>query len=143
MIALRRFLPLFYVAGFVDPEERVEGTPAVWVHRPVIGVFHAAPVDPFGTGRHFNDVVEPALLKNEDLERLLAAIEDDASRIVRDVLPSRAALSSGRREVLATFFALLGIRLSSRFGDLDEAEARHALLRAHRFVLAPKPAIPG
>jgi hypothetical protein len=121
---LRRFLPRFYVEGFVDPEERVEGTPAVWVHRPVIGVFQAAPVEPRGTGRHFNDVVEPALLKNEDLERLLAAIEDDASRIVREVLPSRAALSFAQREVLATLFALLGIRLSSRFGDLDEAEAR-------------------
>lgn len=124
MTALRRFLPRFYVEGFVDPEENIEGSPAVWVHRPVIGVFQAAPVEPFGSGRHFNEVDEPALQKNEDLERLLAAIEDDASRLVRETLPSRTALSSAQRDVLAMFFALLGIRLSSRFGDLAEAEAR-------------------
>jgi hypothetical protein len=124
VIALRRFLPRFYVEGFVDPEERIEGAPAVWVHRPVIGVFQPAPVEPRGTGRHFNEVDEPALQKNEDLERLLAAVENDASKLVRETLPSRTALSPPEREVLASFFALLGIRLSSRFGDLDEAEAR-------------------
>jgi hypothetical protein len=121
---VRRFLPRFYVEGFVDPEVDVEGAPAVWVHRPVIGVFQPAPVEPFGAGRHFNAVDEPALQKNEDLERLLAAMENDASKLVRETLPSRAALSPAQREVLATLFALLGIRLSSRFGDLDEAEAR-------------------
>jgi hypothetical protein len=39
-------------------------------------------------------------------------------------LASRTALSPAERDVLATFFALLGIRLSSRVGDLDEAEGR-------------------
>jgi hypothetical protein len=124
VIALRRFLPRFYLEGFLDPEEHVDGSPAVWVHRPVTGVFQPAPVEPRGTSRHFNEVDEPALQKNDDLEQLLAAIENDASRLIRETLPSRAALSPAERDVLAKFFALLGIRLSSRFGDLAEAEAR-------------------
>lgn len=82
MKALRRFLPRFYVEGFVDPEEHVEGSPAVWVHRPVIGMFQPAPVEPGGTNRHFNEVDEPALRENEDLEPLLAATEDEAARLV-------------------------------------------------------------
>jgi len=120
---MRRFLPRFYVEAFVDPDERVDGSPAVWVHRPVIGVFQAAPVESDGTKRHFNQV-EPALQKNEDLETLLAAVESVAGRLIAEKLPARGALSIAEREVLASFFALLGIRLSSRFGDLDEAEAR-------------------
>ncbi len=121
---MRRFLPRFYVEAFVDPDERVDGSPAVWVHRPAIGVFQAAPVTPDGAKRHFNEVDEPALQKNEDLEHLLAAVESDAAWLVAERLPARGTLSLGEREVLASFFALLGIRLSSRFGDLDEAEAR-------------------
>ena len=124
MTALRRFLPRFYLEGFLDPEEHVEGSPAVWVHRPVIGVFQPAPVEPRGTSRHFNEVDEPALQKNDDLEQLLGAIENDASGLIRERLPARTSLAPVEREVLARFFALLGIRLSSRFGDLDEVEAR-------------------
>ncbi len=121
---MRRFLPRFYVEAFVDPDERVDGSPAVWVHRPVIGVFQAAPVEPDGTKRHFNEVEEPALQKNEDLEVLLAGVESDAARLIAEKLPVRSKLSSAERELLASLFALLGIRLSSRFGDLDETEAR-------------------
>jgi len=121
---MRRFLPRFYVESFVDPDEHARGAPAVWIHRPVIGVFQPAPVEPDGTSRHFNEVDEPALQKNEDLERLLAAVEDDAARLIGEKLPARTALVAAERDVLASFFALLGIRLSSRFGDLDEAEAR-------------------
>jgi hypothetical protein len=121
--ALRRFLPRFYVEGFVDPEEHVEGSPAVWIHRPVIGVFQPAPVEPRGASRHFNEVDEPALQKNDDLEQLLAAIESDAAALIRERLPAPTSLAPVEREVLAKFFALLGIRLSSRFGELDEAEA--------------------
>jgi hypothetical protein len=121
---VRRFLPRFYLEGFVDPGERVDGAPAVWVHRPAMGVFQAAPLEPDGASRHFNEVDEPALRKNEDLEQLLAATEDEAGRLIREKLSSRSALAPGEREVLASFFALLGIRLSSGFGDLDEAEAR-------------------
>ncbi len=124
MSTVRRFLPRFYVEGFVDPDERAEGAPAVWVHRPVIGVFQPAPVEPEGAHRHFNDVDEPALQKNEDLERLLGAVEDDAARLIREKIAARTSLVPAERDVLASFFALLGIRLSSRFGDLDEAEAR-------------------
>jgi len=124
VIPLRRFLPRFYVEGFVDRDVSADGAPPVWVHRPVIGVFQRAPVESGGTSRHFNEVEEPALQKNDDLERLLAAIEDDAARLIEEKLPARAALAPAEREVLASFFALLGIRLSSRFGDLDEAEAR-------------------
>jgi hypothetical protein len=118
-------LPRFYVEGFVDPDERAMGVPVVWVHRPAIGVFQAAPVEPQGTSRHFNEVDDPALRKSEDLERLLAEVEPDASNLVREKLPSRTELSPAERDLLARFFALLGIRLSSRFGELDEAEARH------------------
>ncbi len=121
---MRRFLPRFYIEGFVDPYERAHGAPVVWVHRPVIGVFQAAPVEPGGATRHFNEVDESALQKNEDLERLLAAFEDDAARLIGEKLPARTAFAPAEREVLSSFFALLGIRLSSRFGDLDEAEAR-------------------
>jgi hypothetical protein len=121
---LRRFLPRFYLEGFLDPKEHVDGSPAVWVHRPVIGVFQPAPVEPRGTSRHFNEVDEPALQKNDDFEQLLGAIENDASRLIRERLPARTPLAPAEREVLAQFFALLGIRLSSRFGDLDEAETR-------------------
>jgi hypothetical protein len=122
--AVRRFLPRPYVEAFVDPDERVEGLPAVWVHRPAIGVFQLAPLEPDGTNRHFNEVDEPALQKNQVLEQLLAAFEDDAARLVREKLAARTALDPAERDVLASFFALLGIRLSPRFGDLDEAEAR-------------------
>ncbi len=124
MNGLRRFLPRFYVEGFVDPEEHAEGSRAVWVHRPVIGVFQPAPVEPDGKNRHFNEVDEPALRKSDDLERLLAAVEDEAARLIGEKLAARTAVAPAEREVLASFFALLGIRLSSRFGDLDEAEAR-------------------
>lgn len=142
--SVHRFLPRFYLEGFVDPDVRVDGSPAVWIHRAAIGAFQPAPLEPDGGGRpssshsgnpsgnpssnpssnHFNEVDDPALRKCEDLERLLAAVEDDAARLVREKLPARTPLAPAEREVLATFFALLGIRLSSRFGDLDEAEAR-------------------
>jgi hypothetical protein len=119
---VRRFLPRFYIEGFVDPE--AGGAPTVWIHRPVIGVFQPAPVESGGGERHFNLVEEPALRKNDDLERLLGAIEDDAAVLIREKLSRRTALAPVERDALASFFALLGIRLSSRFADLDEAEAR-------------------
>lgn len=121
---MRRFLPRLYVEGFIDPGEHVEGAPAVWVHRPVIGVFQAAPTEPDGTHRHFNEVDEPALQKHENLERLLADVETAAAQLIREKLPARTGLAPAERAVLASFFAVLGIRLSSRLGDLDEAEAR-------------------
>ncbi len=121
---MRRFLPRFYLEGFVDPDEHAAGFPVVWVHRPVIGVFKNAPVEPGGANRHFNEVDEPGLRKNADLEQLLEVVEDDAARLIREKLSRRIALAPAERDVLATLFALLGIRLSSRFGDLDEAEAR-------------------
>lgn len=121
---MRRFLPRFYLEGFVDPDEHAIGFPVVWVHRPVFGVFQAVHVEPRGTNRHFNEVDEPALQKADDLERLIEAVEDDAARVIREKLSTHRALAPAERDVLARFFALLGIRLSSRFGDLDEAEAR-------------------
>jgi hypothetical protein len=121
---MRRFLPRRYLEPFVDPDERIDGSPAVWVHRPAVGVFQRAPLEPEGTSRHFNEVDEPALRKNEDLERLLAEIEEEAARLIRERLPARTALGPAERDALASFFGLLGIRLSSGFGDLDEREAR-------------------
>jgi hypothetical protein len=68
---VRRFLPRTYLEEFVDPDASLDGSPAVWVHRPAIGVFQAAPLEPGGRSRHFNEVEEPALQKNDDLEHLL------------------------------------------------------------------------
>lgn len=108
----------------MDPEQRAGGAPAVWVHRAAIGVFQAAPTEPDGTHRHFNEVDEPALQKHHDLDRLLADVEAEAGWLVRERLSARTRLAPAERAVLASFFAVLGIRLSSRLGDLAEAEAR-------------------
>lgn len=121
---MHRYLPRFYLEGFVDPDERLDGAPAVWIHRAAIGAFQAARLEADGASRHFNEVDDPALRKGEDLERLLEAVEGEAARLFREKLPARTPLAPAEREVLASFFALLGIRLSSRFADLDEAEAR-------------------
>lgn len=94
------------------------------MHRPAVGVFRPAPVEPDAARRHFNEVDEPALLKNEDLEPLLADVEGEAATLIREKLAARLVLQPRERELLASFFALLGIRLSSGFGDLDEREAR-------------------
>lgn len=120
---MQRYLPRFCLEAFVDPRESTLGRPAVWVHRPAIGVFQPAPVDPQGARWHFNYVDEPALRKNDDLEPLLASLENDAERLVAEI-PARSGIAAEGREVLSRFLALLGIRLSARFGDLDEAEAR-------------------
>jgi len=118
-----RFLPRSYVEAFVDPDEKVEGGPAVWVHRSAFGVFQAVPVEPRGSERHFN-VPDPGTLRyNAELERRLAAVEEEAARLVRERLSEHRPLAPDERDVLATFVATLGIRLSSRFGDLEDAEA--------------------
>ena len=120
---MRRFLPSFYVEGFADPGHSIDGSPAVWVHRTAIGEFKRARVEPDGTNRHFNEMPGPPLQGDDDLEVLLEAIEGEAARLIGEKLPTRTALVPAEREVLASFFALLGIRLSSRFADLDAAEA--------------------
>jgi len=128
---VRRLLPRSHVASFVDDDEG-DGRPFVWVHRPAIGVFQRAPIDPDGTRRHFNETDDPALAKHERLERLLLALEEDAARLVAEKLTARAALSASERDLLASFFGLLGIRLSPRLADLDESEAR----RGHEELLS-------
>jgi hypothetical protein len=132
---MRRYLPRSYVEAFVDPDARPGAAPAVWVHRPAVGVFQRAPVEPDGARRHFNEVDDQSLRAREDLEPLLADVEGEAARLVAERLPARGALSGDERERLASFFALLGMRLSARFGDLDEAEGRRGyeeLLRVLR-----------
>jgi uncharacterized protein DUF4238 len=121
---VRRFLPRSYVEGFVDTDGRGDGPPFVWVHRPAIGAFQKAPIEPEGERRHFNEVVEPALRAKDDLEPVLAAVEAEAGRLIVERLEARAALAPAERDVLASFFAALGMRLSSRFADLDPGEAR-------------------
>ena len=117
-----RFLPRSHVEAFVDPDEQVDGDGAVWVHRSAFGVFVAAPVEPRDGERHFN-VPEPGTLRlSAGLELRLAGVEDEAARLIRERLPERRALAPADRELL-------------------ELNAR-TLQRAHRFVLAPKPAIP-
>jgi len=66
----------------------------------------------------------PALEKCADLERLLDALEEETARLFVERLPSRVTLTLAERDILSSFFALLGVRLSWRFPDLDEAEAR-------------------
>jgi hypothetical protein len=118
-----RFLPRSYVEAFVDPEEKFDGGPAVWVHRSAFGVFQAVPVEPRGGERHFN-VPDPGTLRHHaELERRLAAVEEDAARLIRERLQEHRPLAPDEREVLWTFVAALGIRLSSRYGDLNDAEA--------------------
>jgi hypothetical protein len=121
---VRRYLPRSYVEGFVDPDERVGGGPAVWVHRSVIGVFQAAPLEPDGTRPHFNEVNEPGLQKHDALDTVLADVETEAARLVREKIGARLELAPAERDLLASFFAALGMRLSSRLGDLDVAQAR-------------------
>jgi hypothetical protein len=112
----------------------------VWVHRTAIGEFKRTPVEPDGANRHFNEVSEPPLRKDGELERLLTDVEVEAARLIGEKLPVRTALAPAEREVLASFFALLGLRLSSRFADLDPAEVRRgyaqllALLRDMKWV---------
>jgi hypothetical protein len=118
-----RFLPRSYVEAFVDSDEEVDGGPAVWVHRAAFGAFQAVSVEPRGGERHFN-VPDPGTLRHcAELERRLAEVQEDAARLIRERLAERRPLAPEEREVLATYFATLGIRLSSRFGDLDDAEA--------------------
>jgi hypothetical protein len=121
--ATMRFLPRSYVEAFADPDEQVDGGPAVWVHRAAFGAFQAVPPEPRAGERHFNVPELGTLRRNADLEARLATVEEDAARLVRERLPARQPLAPAEREVLATFFAAIGIRLSSRFGDLDDAEA--------------------
>ena len=121
--ATMRILPRSYVEAFVDPDAMVDGDPAVWVHRAAFGVFKAVPVEPRGGERHFNVPDAGTLRHNVELERRLAMVEESAARLVRERLAERGPLAPDERDVLATYFAILGIRLSSRFGDLDDSEA--------------------
>jgi hypothetical protein len=130
----RRILPRRYVGAFVDPEVHVDGAPAVWVHRPALGVFQATPAEPRGGERHFNVPDERSLRYNAPLERRLVEVEDDAARLIRQRLPQRSALDADERDVLASLFALIGIRLSSRFADLDDAEAARGYEQLHAIV---------
>lgn len=124
---MRRYLPRSYLERFLDqdPPRGEEGR--VWVHRPAIGMFQLAPLEPDGIWRHFNEVDEPALQKNDDLEELLALVDPDATRLIERVLPEQAPLAPEDRATLATYFALLGVRLSSKFGLLAETEARRGV----------------
>lgn len=118
-----RILPRFLVEAFVDPATRVDGEPAVWVHRPAEGVFRASPVEPRDDERHFNVPDGRSPPRSPELEGLLAGVEEEAARVIRHALPGRSGLGPGERDVLATFFAVVGVRLSPRVGDLDDGEA--------------------
>lgn len=120
---MRHYFPRFYVEGFVDADERGDGGPFVWVHRTALGMFMRTPVVAPDGARHFNVVEEGGLDGCPRLEERLAAIEPEAARLVTSRLPAREPLSPAERDALASFFALLGIRLSSRVGDLAEDEA--------------------
>jgi len=120
---MRQYLPTSYIRGFADPDPADAARPTVWVHRAVAGEFQAAPVEPEPGETHFNRAGTVAG-KSADLEQLLEGLEGEASRLLAERLPLRAALAPAERDLLSAYFALLGVRLSPRFADIDETEAR-------------------
>lgn len=120
----RRYLPRFYLEGFAEPESAPGEARCVWVYRAPIGEWkRAAPEPEPGGGRHFNDMEGEAADAARELDEAQRAVEADAARIVRERLPARAPLAPEERRLLASFFALLAVRLSPRFAGIDRGEA--------------------
>ena len=67
---------------------------------------------------------EPAPERCQELERALETVEEETARLLSGKISSREPLAPAERDVLSTFFALLGIRLSPGFAELEESEAR-------------------
>ncbi len=118
----RTYLPRPYLEGFGAGEP---GAAAICVYRAAIGEWKRAPVEAGeAMGRHFNRVDDADLHKAPDLDLALAAIEADAASLVNGKLARGEPLGGAERRLLASFFALLGVRLSPRFAQIGEEEAR-------------------
>ena len=121
----RTYLPRSYLEGFRTGEPETAGGAVVWVYRAPVGEWKRAAVDGDGSrARHFNSVEDADLHKAPDLDQALAGIEADAAALVAGKLARRQPLAGAERALLASFFALLGVRLSPRFAQIDEGEAR-------------------
>ena len=121
----RTYLPHSYLEGFGATGPETAGSPAVWVYRAAIGEWKCAPVAGDGSaGRHFNRVEDSDLHRAPDLDQALADIEEGAAELVAGKLARRQSLAGAERALLASFFALLGVRLSPRFAQIAEGEAR-------------------
>jgi hypothetical protein len=120
----RQYLPRFYLEGFAEPEPPPGEARSVWVYRAPIGEWkQAGTVPAAGGGRHFNDMEGEAEDAGHALDEAQRALEADAARIFRDRLPARAPLAPEERGLLASFFALLAVRLSPRFAGIEQGEA--------------------
>jgi hypothetical protein len=118
----RTYLPRPYLESFRDGET---GGPGVFVYRAAIGEWKRASVAGGDlSGPHFNEIGDAALHKAPDLDLALAAIEADAAGLVAGKIARREPLSAAERRLLASFFGLLGVRLSPRFAQIEEGEAR-------------------
>ena len=124
---MRTYLPRAYLEGFVDPDLRAAGEEAVWAHRPVLGLFQKMPLEPAGGLRHFNEVTEAALAPKEALEGPLERIQSDAMAVLRRATGERRPPTPEERRLAAEFMALLAVRLSRGYQDLDDAEARRGV----------------
>jgi len=120
----RRYLPRFYLQGFAEPDPPPGEDRAVWVYRAPIGEWkRTAPEPAPGGGRHFNEVEGEVAEEGRELDEAQQALEADAARIFRERLPARDPLAPEERGLLASFFALLAVRLSPRFAGIDRGEA--------------------
>jgi hypothetical protein len=120
----RRYLPRFYLEGFAEPDPPTGEAPSVWVYRAPIGEWKRAAAEPApGGGRHFNDMEGEAEDGGRALDETQRALEPEAARVFRERLPARGPLVPEERSLLASFFALLAVRLSPRFAGIDEGEA--------------------
>ncbi len=135
-----RWLPRFYLEGFADPDE--PGASTLWVYRAPVGQWRATRVDGRESAdRDYNEVTDPVLARGPDPDELFSARAADLGALLREHLPSRRPLPAADRELLATFFAFLGVRRSPRSAGMDDAEARAgervlaALLREMGWVL--------
>jgi len=118
---VRSFLPAAYLRRFAVPGSRLA---TCWVWRPAVGEWKPAPLEKDGPGRHFNEADEPELRKADALDDRLEALDPQVDGLVERLLSERPVLGGPERALLADWAALMGIRLSSRFRHLDEAEAR-------------------
>jgi len=125
---VRTFLPPAYLRRFAAPraapDEGAGGPASCFVYRPALGEWKPAPLLKTGPDRHFNEADEEELRKADALDDRLEAIDPAVDALVARLLASRPVLDPSERALLADWSALMGVRLSSRFKRVSEAEAR-------------------
>ena len=85
------------------------------------------PLEPGGPLRHFNVVEDEALLAREALEAPLDGVQAEAMGLLREATGTRRPLAPSGRRLVAGFVALLAVRTTRGYQDLDEAEARRGV----------------